>query len=76
MSELSRRIHRYLPAVAATAKRREPVDERPGCAYGTVTRQKVADLADVVARIETKVNAILTGVLVALILEIIRSWRP
>lgn len=72
---LAARIKEFLPPLASPQKR-EPVDERPGCAYGTVTRQKVADLADVITRVETKLNAILGGVLVALILEIIRSWRP
>lgn len=76
MTELGRRINHIWLAAGAQAKRRDAVDERPGCAYGAVTRQSVGHLAEVIARVETKVNAILTGVLVALILEIVRSWRP
>jgi hypothetical protein len=41
-----------------------------------VTRQRLSDLDTVVGRIETKVNAILGGVIVAVMLETIRSWRP
>ncbi|MDA8218221.1 MAG: hypothetical protein M0Z94_11455 [Dehalococcoidales bacterium] len=52
-----------------------PIDQRPGCTYGAVTGQRVADLADVVARIEGKVNAALLGIASAVVIEIVRSVR-
>lgn len=74
MSLLAERIrtlakHRA-PATAA------PVDERPGCTYGAVTRQRVTDLDNVVTRIETKVNALLGGLALFLAVEIIKAVRP
>lgn len=52
---------------------RSPVDERPGCTFGAVTRQQTNDLAGVVGRIEAKVNALLGGLALAIALEIVRS---
>lgn len=36
--------------------------DRDGCAHGQVTRERVNNLVEDVARVETKVNAILLGV--------------
>ena len=58
------------PATAA------PVDERPACTYGAVTRQRVTDLDNVVTRIETKVNALLGGLALFLAVEIVKAVRP
>lgn len=74
MSLLAQRLralakHRA-PAAAA------PIDERPGCTYGAVTRQRVTDLDAVVTRIESKVNALLGGLALFLAVEIVKAVRP
>lgn len=73
-SHLAERIGKY--AKAAAAGERQPIDERPGCTHGAVTRQRLTDLDDAVARLETKVNAILGGVTVAIVLDLVRGWQP
>lgn len=49
------------------------VDE-PGCIYGLVTRQRVDDLVAVMDRMETKLNALLLGVGVAVLVEVAKGW--
>ena len=46
--------------------------EVPGCAYGAVTRRAVDDLTRAVERMELKLNTLMFGVLVSILLEI---WR-
>jgi hypothetical protein len=70
-SRLAARLNAHLRAVEAR-RRRSPIDERPGCTFGAVTRQQTNDLA-VVGRIEAKVNALLGGLALAISLEIVRS---
>ncbi|MHB1133733.1 MAG: hypothetical protein ACYC4L_15275 [Chloroflexota bacterium] len=53
-----------------------PIDERPGCTYGAVTRQRVADLDAVVGRIEAKLNALLGGLALFLAVEVLKAVRP
>ncbi|MCL5110599.1 MAG: hypothetical protein M1401_17380 [Chloroflexi bacterium] len=53
-----------------------PIDERPGCAFGAVIRQRVADQADTLSRLEAKVNALLGGLALFLAVEILKAVRP
>ena len=73
-SHLAERIRKY--AKATSAGERPSVDERPGCTHGAVTRQRLSDLDSAVGRLETKVNAILGGVAVAIVLDLVRGWQP
>ncbi len=52
------------------------VDERPACAFGAVVQRHVHDLDAVISRVETKVNALLGGLALAIALEILRSVLP
>lgn len=44
-------------------------------AYEQVTRRSLEDLAAVVARIETKINGVVVGVLLAITVELLRLAR-
>lgn len=44
----------------------------PGCTYGAVTRRAVDDVTRAVERIEVKLNTLLLGALVSILLEV---WR-
>lgn len=69
-----RRLARAARAVAARPAER-PLHlgaEVPGCAYGAVTRRAVDDLTRAVERLEVKLNTLLLGALVSILLEI---WR-
>jgi hypothetical protein len=77
MSELGRTVRRLRRAAArrqafpGSEPLRLPPDT-PGCGYGAVTRRAVEDLTRVVERIELKLNTLLFGALVSVLLEI---WR-
>ncbi|MHB1007553.1 MAG: hypothetical protein ACYC3S_18220 [Chloroflexota bacterium] len=70
VTPLAERINRFA-RLATSPTPRIPVDERPGCAYGAVTRQAVQDLRDQSNRIEAKVNAILGGISIALVVQVL-----
>ena len=55
---------------------REPVDERPGCTFGAVTRAQLVDVEGQLAKIDQKVNALLGGVALAVLVEVVRSFLP
>jgi hypothetical protein len=52
------------------------IDERPGCAFGAVIRQRVTDQAETLGRLEAKVNALLGGLALFLAVEIVKAVRP
>ncbi len=64
-------------SIARLAQQRKPsaVDEKPGCAFGMVTRKGLEDLSRDFERLEMKINGIMFGVLVAVGLEIWRAVR-
>lgn len=58
----------------ASKSRRSPaVDPRPACAGGLVTRERVDDLSEDLVRLESKINALLGGVALALLLDLLRG---
>lgn len=56
----------------AQQKKSAGIDEKPGCAYGMVTRKGLDDLSRDFERLEVKINGLLFGVLVTVILE---AWK-
>lgn len=52
--------------------RQSAIDEGPGCAFGLVTRKGLDDLAGDVERLEGKINGILLGVVVTVLLQ---AWK-
>ncbi len=74
LAEAAARIVR-LKARDAGAGRQPAVDERPGCAYGMVSRRALEDLTRAFERLENKVNGVLLGMLATVAIEIWRSVR-
>jgi hypothetical protein len=54
---------------------RKFIDEKPGCAYGMVSRRALEDLERAFSRLEAKVNGVLLGILATVALEVWRSVR-
>ncbi len=54
------------------APRRPVVDEKPGCAYGLVTRKSVEDLGKDFDRLEDKINGLIFGVIITVLLQ---AWK-
>lgn len=73
---LAQRIRALAQARGKRDRTSEPVDARPGCAYGAVLGQQVKDLDQAIGRVEGKVNALLGGLALFLLVEIVKAVRP
>lgn len=52
---------------------KQPVlEERPGCAFGLVTRKGLEDLSKDFERLESKINGLIFGVVVTVLLQ---TWK-
>jgi len=51
---------------------RPVVEERPGCAFGLVTRKGLEDLSKDFERLESKINGLIFGVIITVLLE---TWK-
>jgi hypothetical protein len=54
------------------ANSHQPVDAAPGCAFGLVTRKGLDDLTKDFERLEGKINGIIFGVVVTVLLQ---AWK-
>ncbi|MCL5074202.1 MAG: hypothetical protein M1136_00910 [Chloroflexi bacterium] len=57
------------------SQRKVSIDERPGCAYGLVTRRGLDDLSQDFERLELKINGLIGGVVLTFFLELWKAWH-
>ncbi|MBI4317392.1 MAG: hypothetical protein HY675_02790 [Chloroflexi bacterium] len=66
-------------AMAELARNRKKeihtVDDRPGCAFGLVTRRALEDLAKDFDRLENKINGVIFGVVLTFMVELWKTFR-
>lgn len=58
--------------VRKSASKRTIVEEGPGCAFGLVTRKGLEDLSKDFERLESKINGLIFGVVVTVLLQ---TWK-
>ncbi len=51
------------------------VEDKPGCAFGLVTRRGLDDLSRDFERLENKINGVIFGVMVTFLVELWKAFR-
>jgi len=73
LAEGIRRLGKRSPSAVAGGDRAVGrVDEKPGCAYGLVSRRAIEDLEREFGRLEAKINGLIFGVVITLLVQV---WK-